>query len=171
MQHLIDSIEQTINTKNWYAALMLALTIPDITGKIDSPNTGSNKRYADWFDIYLGEKYKAMMGQPKTEYIFLSGNDCYALRCSFLHEGKSKITHQRAREVLEDFQFNAPLEGMTVHCNSSGNKLQLQVDIFSKDIIEGIQKWLIDIKDDAQKQLELNKFLNITQIREGALRI
>ncbi|MBA7504750.1 hypothetical protein ES706_03404 [subsurface metagenome] len=111
MKQLIDSVESSIKAENWYAALILTLTLPDIAGKIDNPNSASNSRYAAWFDKYVGEKYKAKIGADKVEHIFLSGNDCYALRCSFLHEGKSEIVHQRARNVLDDFEFVVPPKG------------------------------------------------------------
>src|SRR5687768_8735608 len=105
MDKLIDSVELAIATENWYAALMTAITLPDIAGKIEFPNAHSQKRYADWFERYMRDKYK-----------FLSGDDCYALRCSLLHEGVSRISHQRAKEILDDFQFNIPRPGI-FHCN------------------------------------------------------
>lgn len=46
------------------------------------------KRYADWFDKYVGHRYKSKIGAHQEEHTFLTGNDCYALRCSYLHEGK-----------------------------------------------------------------------------------
>ncbi|MGD0754892.1 MAG: hypothetical protein ABR927_07505 [Bacteroidales bacterium] len=77
MKHLIDSVESSIKIGNWYSALTLTLTLPDIAGKVDYPISSSNKRYSAWFDKYLGDKYKAKVGPKKEEHIFLSGNDCY----------------------------------------------------------------------------------------------
>jgi hypothetical protein len=167
MQQLIDSIESSINAENWYAALILALTLPDIAGKIDNPDSGSNKRYADWFDKYVGDKYKSKIGASQVDHTFLSGNDCYALRCSFLHEGKSEITDQPARDILDDFVFVVPRKSFTIHCNQStdgSQKLQLQVDIFCVDIIKGLMQWLKDIENDSGKQSVLSTLLKIHQI-------
>jgi hypothetical protein len=165
MKQLIDSVESSLNSENWYAALITTLTLPDIAGKIDYPITGSNKRYADWFDKYVGDKYKSKLGHPSVEHTFLSGNDCYALRCSFLHEGKSEITEQRAREVLDDFVFVVAPKGSLIHCNQSGKKLQLQIDAFCNDILDGLRQWIKDIEQDLMKQIALNALLEIQQIK------
>jgi hypothetical protein len=34
MQHLVDSVRKDLQNENWYAALFMALTLPDICGKI-----------------------------------------------------------------------------------------------------------------------------------------
>lgn len=170
MKHLIDSVKSSIKTENWYAALILTLTLPDIAGKIEYPNSTSGDRYADWFNHYVGNNYKSMMGPQRIEHIFLSGDDCYALRCSFLHEGKSEIKHQRARDILEDFIFIAPVQGSYFHCNQTNDKLQLQVDVFCGDIINGVRQWLEDISADAKKQLDLNNLLEIHQIQGTAFK-
>jgi hypothetical protein len=152
MNELIQSVKLSLATGNWHGALITTLTLPDIAGKIDSKIPSSNERYAAWFDKYVGNNYKSKIGAQQVEHIFLSGNDCYALRCSYLHEGTSEITHQRARDVLEDFKFVSPPKSSKVHCNQLNTKLQLQVDIFCKDILDGISQWLIDIKNDPVKQ-------------------
>jgi hypothetical protein len=167
MKQLFDSVELAIRTENWYAALILALILPDIAGKIDNPDSDSNKRYADWFDKYVGDKYKLKIGPNHVEHTFLSGNDCYALRCSFLHEGKSEINDQHARDVLDDFVFVVPRKSFTIHCNQStdgSQKLQLQVDIFCVDIVKGLMQWLNDIEKDSGKQSALSTLLKIHQI-------
>ena len=64
------------------------------------------------------------------EHVFLSGADCYALRCAFLHEGRDEITDQRAGEVLDAFAFVVPPAGSAIHSNQNNQTLQLQVDIF-----------------------------------------
>lgn len=165
MQKLIDSLASSIKEENWPAALMLALTLQDIAGKIEFSIYSSNKRYADWFNKYVGHRYKSKIGAQQEEHIFLSGNDCYALRCSYLHEGKSSITDQRAREVLEDFEFVVPPKGSIVHCNQSNNKLQLQMDIFCKDILDGLSQWIKGIKTNPVKQTALNNLLKISEIK------
>jgi len=165
MNKLINSLEVSIKAENWYSALIIALTLPDIAGKIEYPIATSGQRYANWFDKYVGHNYKAQIGSDKTEHTFLSGNDCYALRCSYLHEGITDITTQRAREILDDFIFVAPSKGLVIHCNQMNNKLQLQVDIFCNHIIEGLTKWLADISGDKTKQDALRKLIDIHQIK------
>ena len=38
--------------------------------------------------------------------------------------------------------FVAPPSGITIHCNQSDAKLQLQVDLFCEDICLGVTEWL-----------------------------
>ena len=86
MEKILQSIENSLKNQNWYSALVLSLIIPDICGKFEDNDKSSSQRYPEWFEKYLGKKYDG----------YLSGSDCYALRCSFLHEGLNKITQQRA---------------------------------------------------------------------------
>jgi hypothetical protein len=158
MENLINSVKDSIGTKNWYGALTLALTLPDIAGKVEYPTIqSSQKRYSDWFDNYIKPKYTVRMGANREEMVFLSGGDCYALRCSYLHEGSQIISHQSAQQVLDSFRFSAPISGRSVHCNRGNNTLQLQIDKFCLDIIDGINQWLNDIAgDEAKKQVLAN---------------
>jgi len=153
-----------MQSHNWYAALTLTLTLPDIAGKVDTPAGGSNARYAQWFDQYIKGKYTSEIGPEHMKHVFLSGNDCYALRCAYLHEGKSEILLQRSRDVLEDFLFVSPKHGLFLHCNQNGNRLQLQVDQFCNDILDGISLWLTNIHSDKTKQDALNGQLKIFEI-------
>ena len=138
MEIIIKSLNKAINNNNWYVALFTALSLPDICGKIEDPKKSSTQRYKEWFDKYLAKKYKKEIGTKKQEHVFLSADDCYALRCAYLHEGSGEIIDQNTRRTLEYFQFSAPPESGSIHCNQSNNTLQLQIDIFCSDIIEGV---------------------------------
>lgn len=165
MNDLIRALEECLNFSNWHAALFVALSLPDICGKIEKPLINSSQqRYADWFDKYVGyvgSNYKYNNSMPGQESIFLSGNDCYALRCAYLHEGVGDITMQSAREVVEKFQFIIAPPKMKIHCNMIDTKLQLQVDEFCKDVKNGINHWLNDIKNDSDKQSAISNLLTI----------
>ena len=179
MDQLITSVESAIKEKNWYAALSLALTLPDIAGKLDSPEARSSARYTAWVQQYLVPKYTSQVAEPNpdrarqppvimVDKVFLPANDCYALRCAYLHEGSADITNQRIQEVLEAFDFiSPPPDNNTVHKNSVGNKLQLQVDIFCNDIISGIWQWLHDNNGNAAKLSAMDAFLKVREIKKG----
>lgn len=136
MYSLANSLKSSISSGNWYGALFLALSLPDILGRIKYPNMSSQKRYSLWFKEYIQEKYTTRNG------VHLSGNDCYALRCSALHEGSEWIEKQRAREIVKRFKFYLPKEGIIYHNNMFGGTLQLQVDIFCNDILEGVERFV-----------------------------
>ena len=135
MQHLLESITTAVAQGNWYAALSIALALPDICGWLEDPAVGSQKRYIAWFDRYVGPDYIREVGPARERHVFLSGGDCYALRCAFLHEGREEIITQRARELLERFQFVVPPPTWTVHCNQFGRQLQLQIDVFCSQLL------------------------------------
>jgi hypothetical protein len=145
MNDFIEAIKKSIKDKNWYGALFMALTLPDICGKVEHPNLSSPKRYKDWFDKYMSTKYE------HNGTTFLSGNDCYALRCAVLHEGSDDITKQRAQKILERFIFMTGGPHCTYMQNNYVNgqrmktSLQLRVDIFCGDICDSAEKWLKDI--------------------------
>ncbi len=143
MQGFIDSINQSLENENYFAALTVALTLPDICGKLDSPDLSSSKRYSKWVDEFLRDSYSMeVMGK---KHIFLSGNDAYALRCSFLHGGESDISTQRIQEVLEEFVFITPSvkEGISTgsHNIQINNRLILRVDMFCEDICRAVSLW------------------------------
>jgi hypothetical protein len=164
MQNFIQSIDSSLNSKNYYAALAMALAAPDVCGWIFEPSVSSKQRYISWFKKYIQDKYTLEETSIRPKNIFLSGSDCYALRCAFLHEGRENITEQRAREVLEAFQFVVPPDGWTIHNNKMNNTLQLQVDVFCHDIIDGIKCFLSDIETNNDCISRMNQALLIRDI-------
>ena len=143
MDRLVAAVRHGVADHNWYAALGLALALPDICGFLDSPSSGSQQRYVTWCDQFLVPKYTRQVGARHITHTFLSGEDCYALRCAFLHEGSDEITRQRARNALDSFHFvSPPARGGSFHCNQVNNNLQLQVDTFCEDMCHGVEAWL-----------------------------
>lgn len=162
MNNFIQALDISINTKNWYSVLFISLTLPDICGKIDEPNKGSQARTVNWYNKYMKDMYTHHIGPDRLEHTFLSGYDFYALRCAYLHEGSDDITTQRAREILEKFEFIQPVTNNNFfHCNQNNNILQLQVDQFGKDVMIAVCSWLEDIKNDHAKQTKINNLLKI----------
>lgn len=155
MERLLQSIGKSLKDENWYSALILSLIIPDICGKFEDTSKISSKRYPEWFEKYLGKKYNW----------FLSGNDCYALRCSFLHEGSNQITDQRARDVLDYLVFIPNGSHLTKFSGCSfgdlkyDNKeiLQLSVYQFCQDIIDATRQWIMIIWKDKSEILKIHE--------------
>lgn len=166
MQKIIDSVYSSLENKNLYAALFVVLTLPDICSALEHGKTSGDK-YAEWFDQNLSQ-YKG----------FLSGNDCYALRCALLHSGKGDISDQKKQEVLEHYVFLTK----GAHCNLfkdniiNGERktfLQLNVQIFSKDICEAVEKWLSIVSTNVSIQERLKNTIQIYEpgyTYKGAIR-
>lgn len=101
MDQFINAIRTSLENNNWYGALFTTLALPDVCGKIQHPDQYSSTRYPNWFNEYVLERYTVFVGPDKEKREFLTGNDCYALRCAYLHEGISDTTKQRARSLSD----------------------------------------------------------------------
>ena len=164
MNHLLQAIDKALKAENHYAALAMSLALPDICGWVKDPSTTSKARYVAWFEKYLQKTYTRPASIYQPEHIFLKGSDCYALRCAYLHEGRDDIADQRAKKVLEAFQFVVPPKGWTVHCNQINQSLQLQVDIFCCEIVDGVKQFLSDICSDPEAMQRLGQMITIRDI-------
>ena len=59
MKTFIGSIRLAVANENWYGALIIALILPDICGKIEfSDKKPTNERYPEWYDKYVRHKYE-----------------------------------------------------------------------------------------------------------------
>lgn len=55
MQQYLDSIRLSLATKNYFGAIAMALTLPDICASIEAENNEtSREKYCAWFDSYVG---------------------------------------------------------------------------------------------------------------------
>ncbi|MGF1841502.1 hypothetical protein [Vibrio atlanticus] len=161
MKRFTDSIRKAIDSQDWYGALSTALTLPDVCARLEDPTLGSKARYIQWYDTWMLDKYTREIGRDRVPHVFLHGDDCYALRCSYLHEGGSNIEEQRAQKALEDFQFIYPRKGQHVHCNQMDKVLQLQVDVFCLEIADTVDEWALSVEDNADIQMRISKLLVI----------
>jgi hypothetical protein len=146
MQHLVDATKKAMLDKNWYAALTLALSMPDMCGRLENPEKKSQDRFESWFNKYALDSFQFKLGDEI--YAFLNASDCYALRCAYLHQGEFGIEDQRARKALDLIMFRAPSEDDFLHMASNDSILNLKVDMFCKTICDGVEAWLANIHSD-----------------------
>jgi len=145
MNDLLNSIDNAIENKNYYAALFISLTLPDICGKIQFPEIkSSKKRYIDWFNVYLKDTYINI--HPNC-VPFLTGEDLYSFRCSLLHEGSENISKQ-ARQILTKFILVENGPHLNLFFNDGDGILQLNIVNFCIEICSGVNNWLNDFKDN-----------------------
>ena len=164
IEKILASIEISLKNGAYYSALISALTLPDICGEIDFVNHTSQKRYVKWFNKYLHTYYnqKGYKGQVD----FLVAENCYALRCSLLHEGISSIGDQRAQKgSLRKIYFHTSTYDQG-HCNLNCDNiegLQLNVERFCGDVIEATKTWLNDISQDKKKRDKIQSLITIRE--------
>ena len=169
MERFTNSLRASVENQDWYVALATALTLPDVCGRLINPTQGSGARYSAWFDAWVAPGYTANLPHIGT-HCFLTGSDCYALRCSYLHEGVADITQQRTRRALDDFHFIIPpRDGWSIHRNQINNTLQLQVDQFCLDIADAVDRWSESVRDDEEVQGRMGSLLMIHNHVPGIL--
>jgi len=156
MNRFTDAGRRAIEDKNDYAALSLALMIPDICGSLEDPGPGkSRERYERWFKQWAELKFGSN----------LSAAECYQLRCSMIHSGSAEIQ----RGILDRFVFldhTGTLHMVRFQSNLSDgvpvpNALVLLVSKFSETIYQAADEWDTSMKNNAAVQAEKAKLLVI----------
>ncbi len=156
MNQFIESVRMAIHAENWHAALMISLTLPDICSRLESEDDRTNGiRYAAWFDKYLKGTYT--MTQP-VHHVFMTGDDCYVLRCSMLHQGIDDVAHQKKKGVLDKFHFTT----LPAHRIQVDKALSLNVQTFCFEILAAVGNWMSDfMANHPDKHYKLDEMITI----------
>lgn len=138
MKDLLLQIDTALDANLYYLAMFGALAIPDICAAMQAESgQTTSRRYKNWFNRYVADRY-VVRGES-----LLSGEDCYRLRCSLLHQGTAyykKGTYAQYILVESEATTN------WVHLNRfklpTGTVLNLDVRTFCRDILSGAYAWL-----------------------------
>ncbi len=157
MERFLTSVEQALLDKNWYSALYMALTLPDVCSSLEAVDGKTNGlKFAAWFDTYLKPTYS--MTLFAQTHVFMAGDDCYVLRCSALHQGLSDVGHQKAKGVLDKFYFTV----LPMHRIQVGNVLHLNVKNFCEDMVAAVRVWISFFYANHQDKVErLSQLIHI----------
>ena len=155
MQHLLEATKKALSDENWYAALTLALNLPDICGRLENPKRKSQERYEAWYSRFVEHVFNFKFSEET--HCFLTAADCYALRCAFLHQGEFEIEDQRAREVLTRITFRAPHPDDFTHLVSNGKILHLKADMFCTAVCDGVADWTFAVRTDQEIQERIRR--------------
>ena len=83
---LIEDVERAIEHECYFAALALALTLPDICGKAEYPTEGNGARYTKWCRQFVCIEHPR--DNPYSgDMPYLNDDILFNLRCAFLHQG------------------------------------------------------------------------------------
>lgn len=133
---LITDINKCLDNDCYMAALITALTIPDICGKAAYPEDKTKKRYTKWFDENIGLYEKGPKVDGRMEMPYLSGEIVYSLRCCLLHQGNPNIENERIYEERCKINFfelkKEKQNGFNIYCDKSfcsGNVKGYQVSV------------------------------------------
>ena len=142
MKRFIDAGRNSLATENWYAALSLALMIPDIASSLEQPGVGNvGVRYVAWVRQWLEPKFTNSGGQ-----VMLTAENVYQARCSLLHAGTAEIA-LRKRTDIDQFEFlsggNHFVKVSEIAVNGVDQPAYLAVDVsrFCTDIFDAAEAW------------------------------
>ncbi len=156
MQRFISAIRTCVQSENWYAALFLAIAMPDICSKLQEPTPGSSgPRYRAWFDKYLTPTNTINIAG--REAVFITSADCWALRCSLLHEGTDDISEQHARQTLSRFRFTT----LGSHRIRINDVLVLNTARFCEEVCQAVEAWGRDVEAVTEIQERIKLLVSI----------
>lgn len=152
MIKLIKEIEQALESKLFRVALGMALTLPDICGKIEYPKEKVGERYKKWCDNYLkNQEFILEIDQDKDKNI-ISGEICYKLRCAYLHSGNTQL-NEKGNDVSI---FN-----LCINLDYASNLFEGEKKIITTINIEMLIKILCDSAKDYYEKFN-NKYIFLT---------
>jgi hypothetical protein len=163
MKRFTDAGRRAVKEGNLYAALSLALTIPDICGSLVDPGAGKSKqRYLDWYTKWVLPKFTLEIGPSREKKVFISADDCYQLRCSLIHSGTAEI-EPGGKSILDRFVFFDESAGSHLNYTRDGaaNFLQLKAPDFANAVFDAADEWDTKVSNDAAIQAEKAKLLTI----------
>lgn len=182
MERFTTSIEGSLRTGNWFAALFMALALPDICAALEQPTRPVGERYKDWFQRYLRSTYnpsstyellettapealknlppmviQSMKATVPPAAAAFTAEDCYRLRCKCLHQGLSE------RAQADRVHFTAPDRSgrLNVHRNSFNGVLQLSIDQFCRDVVNATLRWWSEVQADAEVAARAKELIRV----------
>lgn len=126
-----------------YAALVMALTAPDVCASFENPGPGkSHQRYVAWCDKWLIPKFTSTRGPFQKKHIAINAEEIFQLRCSLIHQGSGQVHPEkggrhRAYEFFDD-SIGAHMNELVVN---GASLMTLNAASFCKDMYESVEEW------------------------------
>jgi hypothetical protein len=164
LHRYLADIHYALKASAFYSALALSVAIPDMCGGIEYPGEKSvSKRYRDWFDQWC-----AMLQS------YLDAADCYAIRCSYLHEGIDEFGGPSAIAArLARIEFTV---GMTdggwslsyatsAHGSEAKGAVRIPVEDFCRDMTTSADAWCRSRADNPHVIAALSRLIEFRPAR------
>jgi len=165
VKRFTDAGRRAIADDNLYAALSLALTMPDICGSLEDPGPGkSRKRYIAWCKKWLEPRFTRFLGPSKEKTVFISAEHCWQLRCALIHSGQASFDDEGSPYRFEFFDktIGMHLNTFAISTDSGEDRfLQIKADLFSEEVFKAADEWDTAVAPDANVQAEKAKLLTI----------
>jgi hypothetical protein len=150
MEDLLAEIEACVANGNFYLALFCTLALPDICGALEaSDGVARGGRYVAWYDANMPAHYSALF----------AGSQCYAFRCSTLHQGKTTNPKLGYSRII--FVAGSEVASPEMHLNVLNDALNLDLRAFSGDVVQSVRSWLTNSAANANVQANLAHFCRV----------
>ena len=133
----IQDIKKALKNDCYFGALALALTLPDICGKIIYPELDGSKkgdvrkRYVRCFDFFIGQYERNITENKDVILPYLDGELCYELRCALFHQGENSLEKRKIKNFTLN-KFTLIIEKhneFEIYCDSSSSNGSLSINI------------------------------------------
>lgn len=138
----MNQVEQAASdARFYYLALLGALAVPDMCGALESQDgLATGAKYQGWVDTHVAPLHTQPWAGNQP---FLSGEDCYMFRCSFLHQGRTQ--HPRSgysRILFIEPGAPSPFRG---HMNILNDALHIDIYSFCIEMVGAARSWLAGV--------------------------
>lgn len=165
MKLLIEQLENSLNSGNYFLSLFTALSFPDIAGAMDSENgQADSSKYKAWYEKWVRPRFvdNLMQSCPAhaREYIKnmenpLDGESCYFFRCSMLHQGRTV----HPKNTFERIIFIEPRSTTNkFHYVLMNKALCIDLVDFCKEVIAGAKMWMESVEGTEQYKINYQNF-------------
>lgn len=148
MDHVIKEIKGCMDNNFYFAALALALTIPNVCASFEKMGKASGGDYADWCNRYV---------KPELD---IDGWILYSLRCSFLHNisgdfysekafnkylNQGKESGEQRAQVFEFFFPHQDAERLVIYRHETEETVERMpcVSLMITSIIHGYENFVL----------------------------
>lgn len=165
MEFILNAIDSASQQRQYFPAIVTALTVPDIAGAVDFPAAGSQSRYVSLIDKWFLPQFQNYQAHA------IDGVALYGLRCKLLHEGLSNPSQApaasksvaAARKRLIAFNVGP---GISMHLCTSSDKSGdswtiLRAETFCSEITSAARQWLTARKTDIAAMQRLQALVDI----------
>lgn len=159
----LDDIEKAFSAGAYLSAISLALTIPDICGDRLYPELKkkTRQRYVSWFNKYVAFNYPeepAADGPRGERRYYFDGEDCYQLRCVYLHQGNNATDPDDGKTVYNMIQFR--VFNSKGGCDHIGENTVSATGVVTRQVDLDLDKFLSCIKAGVERFLDEHPDMN-----------
>lgn len=158
---IINDIDTSMENGAFFAALALALTLPDICGKAEYPQEKPSQRYISWYDNYVTDTGKSCDAYGK-DMPYFSGEVAFQLRCNLIHQGTPNINKSGINQEcckIDRFILVIDEEEPSVWSSSVTYEKGLDSKIKERELCVDVRAVCYSIKTAAKSYFDANKSL------------